>query len=120
MAPPSRTGSGQHLTREERLRRRAQFQRVYDHGSRTHGRFLTLFVLANDLATSRLGVAATRKLGGAVRRNWAKRRVRELFRRHKIAPGYDIIVIPRPQLLDADFAALESDYRATLRRRFGR
>ncbi len=101
----------------ERIRRRADFQRVYEHGARSHTRFMTLFILANDLAVTRLGVAATRKLGDAVRRNRAKRLVRELFRRNKTLPGFDVVVIPRRELLDAEFASLEADYRAALRRR---
>ncbi len=105
------------LSPQERIRRRAEFQRVYELGSRTHARFMTLFVLANDFAVTRLGVAATRKLGDAVHRNRAKRLVRELFRRNKTPPGFDVVVVPRRELLDAEFSSLEADYRAALRRR---
>ena len=58
-----------------RLSRRSEFQRVYDQGHKAHGRFMTLFVLPTGSDRSRLGVAATRKIGGAVSRNRAKRRV---------------------------------------------
>ena len=77
---------------------------------------MTVFVVANGTTTSRFGVAATRKLGSAVERNLAKRRSRELFRRHKVAAGLDIIIVPRRDLLDAPFTTLEADYIATLRR----
>lgn len=108
------------LRRTERIRRRAEFQQVYEQGARVHGRYLTLLVLSNGLAVSRLGIVATRKLGGAVRRNRAKRLVRELFRHNKPAPGLDVIVIPRPELPDVPFDSLQSDYRASLRRRVRR
>ena len=62
-------------------------------------------------AVGRLGIAATRKLGGAVQRNRAKRLIREVFRRNKIAPGFDVVVIPKRELLDASLSALEADYR---------
>ncbi len=78
---------------------------------------MTLIILANNLAVTRLGVAATRRLGDAVRRNRAKRLVREVFRRNKTLPGFDVIVVPRPELLHAQFSSLEADYRAALRRR---
>jgi ribonuclease P protein component len=78
---------------------------------------MTLFVLANNLAVMRLGVAATRKLGDAVERNRAKRLVREVFRRNKTLPGFDVVVVPRRELLDAEFSSLEADYRSALRRR---
>jgi ribonuclease P protein component len=65
---------------------------------------------------ARLGVAATKKLGGAVVRNRAKRLVREVFRRCGIAPGFDIIVVPRRELLGAPFAVLENEYRSSVER----
>jgi len=68
------------------------------------------------MAVGRLGVAATRKLGGAVVRNRAKRLVREVFRRSGIAPGFDIIVVPRRELLETSLLALETEYRSTVER----
>jgi ribonuclease P protein component len=75
-----------------------------------------VFVLANRLPIGRLGIAATKRLGGAVERNRAKRLIREVFRRHKIAPGFDIVVVPKRELLDADLTALENEYVANIER----
>lgn len=101
----------------ERIRRRAEFERAYKQGTRIRGRYATLFVLANQLEVGRLGIAASKKLGGAVQRNRAKRLIREVFRRNKIAPGYDVVVVPRRELLDAGLSVLEADYRNNLGRR---
>jgi ribonuclease P protein component len=76
-----------------------------------------VFILANAVGVGRLGIAATRKLGGAVQRNRAKRLIREVFRRNKIAPGFDVVVIPKRNLLDASLSDLEADYRTLLERR---
>ena len=89
---------------------------MYARGIRIQGRYGTVFFLPNGLGTSRLGVAATRKLGNAVERNRAKRLIREVFRRSKPAPGMDVVVVPRRELLDASLTALEADYRATAER----
>lgn len=102
----------------ERIRRRVEFQQVYNRGVRLNGRFSTLFVLPNHQDTGRLGIAATKKLGGAVQRNRAKRLIREVFRRNKIASGFDVVVVPRRELLEASLIAVEADYRTTLERRF--
>jgi ribonuclease P protein component len=107
---------GQGLAPAERVRRRPEFERAYNTGARIHGRFLTLFIVANGFARARLGVAATRKLGPATIRNRAKRLAREVFRRHKLISGFDIVVVPRREMLDAPFASLEADYLATLRK----
>jgi len=104
----------------ERIRRRAEFQQVYERGIRIHSRYSTVFVLANTLEVGRLGIAATRKLGGAVVRNRAKRLIREVFRRNKIATGFDVVIIPKRELLDASLNTLETDYRTLLERRLPR
>jgi ribonuclease P protein component len=78
---------------------------------------MTVFVRANGSTTARLGIAATRKLGNAVQRNRAKRFVREVFRRHKPLAGLDVIVIPKREMLVADYQTVETDYCAILMRR---
>jgi ribonuclease P protein component len=105
------------LRRADRIRHRPEFERAYDNGVRVHGRFMTLFLIPNGGTTPRLGVAATKKLGSAVVRNRAKRLAREVFRRHKLTAGLDVIVVPRREMLDAPFASLEADYVAALARR---
>lgn len=105
------------LTRNERVRRRPEFEQAYEHGLRLRGRFMTLFVAKNRSTRCRLGVAATRKLGSAVVRNKAKRLARELFRKLKPPAGLDIVVVPHREMLDAPFASLEADYTSTLARR---
>lgn len=101
---------------ERRIRRRPEFQRVYEAGQRLGLRLMTVILAPNGLEQSRLGVSATRKLGGSVVRNRAKRVVREVFRQSDVPGGLDIVVIPRPALLEAEYAAVESEFRYALRR----
>lgn len=110
----------QTLTQAERLRRRADFERVYQQGLKTPGRYMTVFLLKNGQAVSRLGIAATRKIGGSVIRNRAKRIVRMMYRRHKPGPGLDLVVIPRREFLSVEFASLEAEYQSILSRRAAR
>ncbi|MDR1990703.1 MAG: ribonuclease P protein component [Acidobacteriaceae bacterium] len=102
--------------RHERVRHRAEYQKIYDRGSKVHSRFFTVFTCPNGLRWGRLGIAATRKLGGAVVRNKAKRLVREVFRRNKLAPGVDVVVIPRRELVEASLTTLEFEFRQNIER----
>ena len=99
-----------------KLRRRAEFTRVYDHGTRYRGRLMTCFALRNEAGSPRLGIAATQKIGNAVVRNRAKRLIRALFRDRKPLKDIDIVVIPRREIVDAPWRNIEADYRAALER----
>jgi ribonuclease P protein component len=55
-----------------------------------------------------------------VRRNRAKRLIREVFRRNKIARGLDVVVVPKRELLDAGLSAVENEYRHNIARSLSR
>ena len=70
-----------------------------------------LFGLPNSCGQCRLGVTVTRKVGGAVRRNRAKRLLREIFRRNRAAlePPMDLVVNARVALFDVSEKELEKE-----------
>lgn len=93
-----------------RLRRRSEFTGVFDGGVKKHGRLMSVFVLSRADGLPRIGIAASKKLGGAVDRNLAKRRLREVFRLGDPTPGLDIVVIPRRELLAAPFGSVQREF----------
>ena len=100
-----------------RIRRRGEFQRVFDAGRRAHGRYLTILAAPAPGADSRIGIVASKKLGGAVVRNRAKRLIREMFRTEACPnAASDLVVIPKPTVLHVLVGEVVSDYRATLKR----
>ena len=102
-----------------RVRNRGEFKHVFDQAIRVQGRFFTVLFAPNTKGQRRLGIVASRKLGDAVRRNRAKRLIRQVFRQTPPLPGrqgVDVVVIPRRELFDAVYSTLETDLRGVLRR----
>ena len=65
-----------------RLRRRSEFRRIQSGGRRVHAPHFMLVVLAEG--PSRIGITVSRKVSpSAVVRNRIKRRIREVYRRHR-------------------------------------
>jgi ribonuclease P protein component len=107
-----------------RLRSRREYLTVQQAGRRISSRLLTVLALPNTLGRDRLGIVASKKIGGAVVRNRAKRRLRELFRQQDPShaasaagrPGFDLVVIARRELAVAPSDLLRADFRAALKR----
>ena len=102
-----------------RIKRRADYQKVYKHGVRVAGRHVVLFILQSREREGRFGVTASRRLGGAVVRSRAKRRLRELYRLHlrdQIECAHDIVANARRSSATAPWMELEEDFINCLQR----
>lgn len=89
-----------------RLRRGEDIARVRAEGVARNDTLFSLRALKTDGPTVRVAVAASRAVGGAVRRNRARRRVREAVRtalaaRPDPAHGVDLVVTVRKAAVDA-------------------
>lgn len=96
--------------KNERLLKQTEFRKVLDHGKKKRiDTICTLFWLPNNLEQSRLGIIASKKVGSAVVRNRAKRRMREIFRQnsYKMNPAIDVVVITGKGMVDLPFSILE-------------
>ncbi len=104
------------LSKEERLRYRKDFERVYRVGKRIYLPYITVILAPNSLGLRRIGLSVSRKFGKAVKRNRAKRILREIFRRHKFVfpEGHDVIFIPKRDILSYSQNKILKDLKEAL------
>ena len=115
--------NGEVFPRSHRLARRSDFRKTYDEGRKLAGRYLVLFVRPNGAGTIRLGLTVTKRIGCAVERTRARRRLREIFRREARATlernrwtGTDVVVNLREGAAGAGVRDLSDDFGRLLRR----
>jgi ribonuclease P protein component len=113
------------MKKRYRLRRTTDFEPVIAGGRIFRGRGLVGFARVRADGPSRVGVTVSRQVRGAVKRNRARRRLREAVRRRLLQPGspllaegigYDVVLIARPAALELAAASLEAEAEAMLGR----
>jgi len=96
--------------RSARLRKHADYQRVYRESRRYSSASMSYFFRARPNEESagalpRVGLTAGRVLGGAVERNRIRRRMREAVRLHlsELPLHVDVVLHPRKMVLEMEF-----------------
>ncbi len=94
------------LLRSEILRSNREFNEVLRSGIWLHCPWFTVYHKQGP--ERRVGFAVSKKIKGIVRRNAAKRRLRELYRRNKdLFPRGHLVFMAHPPLLESPYRALE-------------
>ncbi|MEF3275319.1 MAG: ribonuclease P protein component [Chloroflexus sp.] len=105
------------MRRANRLRRPNQFRRVRAEGRVVVSPWIALTVAPGRRNLVRCGFVVGRRIGSAVQRNRARRRVREAVRLliPSLTTGYDLVfVIRSPEVIEVPFNRLQADLAALL------
>lgn len=101
--------------RSWRLRKHADYQRVYKASRKQFSHSMAFFFAAHNAESvspaPRVGLTAGRVLGKAVERNRIKRRMREAVKSHLhlLPPAVDVVLHPRRSVLEVKFTDLSSE-----------
>jgi ribonuclease P protein component len=97
------------MDRRHRLISSTDFKRVRRKGRSYAHPLVVLSTRPSGMPETRFGITVSRSLGGAVRRNRARRRLRETVRSllPRVRGGYDVVLVARPALAEATASALQ-------------
>ncbi len=106
------------MLRNDVLRKQADFDAVYKKGRSVGDKYVVVFYLKNGLDHNRTGFLASKKVGNSVKRNRARRLMRESYRQLKdIVPvGHDIIIIARNTITGRSFSEVDNSMKHAFRR----
>ena len=94
------------------LKKNHEFRRLYTKGKSLSTGNIVVYCRRCRRSGNRLGLTVGTKVGKAVVRNRVRRRLREIYRtnEHRLADGYDIVIVARVRSRDAAYRVLESDF----------
>jgi len=106
-------GAAAGFSRGARLRKHADFDKVYRNGRRLFSAHMTVLFLRWDSGPgpARVGFTVTRAMGTAVERNRIRRRLREAVRLNlgTVGKAVDVVIHPKKSAQAADFAELREE-----------
>ena len=94
------------------LKKNSDFRRIYSRGKSAVSPYMVLYCRRNRTDRNRVGYTVSTKLGNAVTRNRARRRLRELYRLNlsSLKPGYDIVIVARKKCVEGDFRKMNEAF----------
>jgi len=100
------------------LKQNHEFRRLYNKGKSAVSPYFAIYCRKTGRPISRLGITTGVKLGNAVKRNFVRRRIRELYRTNedRLLPGYDIVVVARTRAIFGRYAELERTFRQQMKK----
>ena len=100
------------------LKQNHEFRRLYNKGKSAVSPYFVIYCRKTGRPVNRLGITTGVKLGNAVKRNRARRRIRALYHtcEEKILPGYDMVIVARSRVIYGRYSDLARSFNQLIKK----
>ena len=94
------------------LKKNHEFRRLYNKGKSAVSPYFAVYCRKTGRPENRLGITTGLKLGNAVKRNRARRRLREVYRlaQPNLKQGYDLVLVARARSVNGPYVRLAAAF----------
>ncbi|MBQ7014640.1 MAG: ribonuclease P protein component [Clostridia bacterium] len=105
------------MNKTETITENRIYTRLYGKGKSVVSGTTVVYYRSNNLKINRLGLTSTKKIGCAVKRNRARRVIREAYRllEDRLGTGYDIIIVARTKATSVPMFVVKNDMEKSFR-----
>lgn len=109
---------GAMLNKKYRINKKKDYNNIYRTGKKLPGKYMVMLLASSEKGSNRYGIIASKKVGNAVKRNRAKRRIRSIINEHRneLKNNYDVVIIARPLINNASYKVIDHEFMRMMKK----
>jgi ribonuclease P protein component len=100
------------LPKSNRICKKKHFEYLFNNSKKSQNKYFILYFVKALEPQNKIAFIAGKKLGNAVKRNFCKRRLRELYRinQHEISNNFDLAFVAKSMLMEDNFWEINKSF----------